>query len=384
MDPQQVYKKFKSLFNGEPLLVRSPGRVNLIGEHTDYNEGFVLPAATDKALIFAVAPSGSNNCNIIANDLNDSVKFQIDSLVKSDKGWPNYLLGVVQQIKENNFQLGGFNCVFGGDIPIGAGLSSSAALECGLAFGLNELFNLRIEKQALARIAQKAEHQFVGVRCGIMDQFANLFGMKNAVMKLDCSSLEFEHFLFDFADITIVLCDTQISHSLAASQYNERRRQCEQGVNFLRDFYPHIQSLRDVTLEMLAEKESQMAPEIHKRCEYVVRENDRVIAACEALRSGDLESFGNKMFESHAGLRDDYEVSCPELDFLVEFATDEDAVLGARLMGGGFGGCTINLVKKDALKDFTEKIQVEFKSTFGTELNIYIIHFEFGTALIRA
>lgn len=364
-------------------MVYSPARINLIGEHTDYNEGFVLPAAIDKAMIFAVAPSGSDLCTIMALDLDDTFEFRIHSLEKTKKEWANYILGVVQQIARLNLEVKGFNCAFGGDIPVGAGLSSSAALACGSGFALNELFDLGIARHGLARIAQRAEHQFVGVHCGIMDQFANLFGKENHVLMLDCRTQEFGYHLFDRDDIGIVLCHTRISHALAASEYNVRRQECEQGVRFLQNVYPQVRSLRDVSMAMLNERKSEMGIEIYRRCEYVIHENDRVVAACEALKSGNLQILGMKMFETHAGLRDHYQVSCAELDFLAEFARKKAGILGARMMGGGFGGCTINLVSRDAIGDFSDEIQFEYQSKFAGELEVYQVKIGPGTSIIH-
>lgn len=384
MIQNKIADAFRNLYQKEPFLVRSPGRVNLIGEHTDYNHGFVLPAAIDKAIYFAVAPSASKSCRLFAVDMDDGYDFQIDSFERTDKGWPNYLLGVIDQFQKAGYELNGFDCAFGGDIPIGAGLSSSAAIEAGLAFIFNELFDLNVEKLDLVKMAQKAENEFVGVRCGIMDQFVNIFGAENKVLKLDCRSLEFEHYPFEFDDIDVVLLDTQVSHSLASSEYNIRRRQCETGVQQIQKSHPEVNSLRDITIEMLQEHKLHLDPIIYKRCDYVIRENDRLLAGCADLQRGDLIAFGQKMYETHAGLRDDYEVSCPELDFLVDLTLDEEGVLGARMMGGGFGGCIINLVQQSALKEFTEKARLAYKSEMGRDLKIYITHIEAGTSIIQS
>jgi len=380
----QIAEDFKSLYKKEPLLVRSPGRVNLIGEHTDYNKGFVLPAAIDKAIYFAIAPSESKLCRLYAWDMNDHFDFQIDSFKKTEKVWPNYLLGVVDQFQKADYELKGFDCVFGGDIPIGAGLSSSAAIEAGLAFIFNEMFDLKIDKLELVKMAQKAENEFVGVRCGIMDQFINIFGAEHRVLKLDCRSLEFDYYPFEFDDIHVVLCDTQVSHSLASSEYNIRRQQCESGVRQLQKSFPALQSLRDVSIEMLEEHRAKLDPVIYKRCDYVVRENNRLLAGCHDLQKGDLKAFGEKLYETHIGLRDDYEVSCPELDFLVDLTLNEGGVLGARMMGGGFGGCTINLVQQNALEEFIEKAQKAYETEMGKDLKIYITHIEAGTSIIQS
>ncbi|MFQ5740298.1 MAG: galactokinase [Acidobacteriota bacterium] len=382
VDPQQIRETFKKTWNEEPLLVRSPGRVNLIGEHTDYNQGFVMPAAIDKAIFFALSASGSDRCSVIASNLPDSFEFSLGAWGKSDQGWPNYLLGVVEQIQDMDLRLRGFNCVFGGDIPVGAGLSSSAALECGLAFALNELFALGMDKWSLARLSQRAEQEFVGLECGIMDQFANLFGLQDHFLLLDCHSLDYQALPFLFEEVEILLFDTRVAHSLAASEYNLRRRQCEQGVRYLQRFFPGLRSLRDVSVEMLEEKREEMDAETWRRCAYVVRENARVLQVGEALREGRLEWMGEKMFDSHAGLRDDYEVSCPQLDHLVELAASEKGVLGARLMGGGFGGCTINLVRSDAVAEASDRIQSGYQAKFGKDLGVYAVAIGPGTSLL--
>lgn len=379
---KRLILKFKELFSNNPLIIRSPGRINLIGEHTDYNEGFVLPAAIDKNIFFAIAPRDDKKCSLYAADLKDGFEFEINNFCKSEKIWPNYLIGVVDQLKKCKFEIKGFNCVFGGDIPIGAGLSSSAAIEAGLAFALNEIFELNIEKINLVKLSQRAENEFVGVQCGIMDQFINIFGKENKVLKLDCRTLEFEYYPFELNDLQIVLCDTQVKHSLASGEYNARRTQCEEGVRILRKFNNKIHTLRDVDLEFLNSHRSELDSIIFKRCKYVIKENSRVDASCRDLGDGDFISFGQRMYESHEGLRDEYEVSCKELDTLVEIASNHDAVLGTRMMGGGFGGCTINLVKKDGLEDFKEKITKVYSAQVSKSIKIYITRIESGTSII--
>ncbi len=377
-----ISKRFREVFDGEPLLVRSPGRVNLIGEHTDYNEGYVLPAAIDKAIYFAVSPRNDQKCHMVANDLRDSHTCDVANLVKSPKGWPNYLMGVVDQLQRNGFTVPGFNCVFGGDIPIAAGLSSSAAIEAGLAFALNELFHFDIDKLTLVQLAQKAENEFVGVQCGIMDQLINIYGQEKQVLKLDCRSLEHEYFPFERDDLRIVLCDSQVQRELATSEYNLRRFQCEEGVRLLQELVPGLRTLRDVDPELLEEHRGAMNPEIYKRCKYVTEENQRVLSACEDLAKGDFSAFGRRMFESHAGLQNEYEVSCRELDILVEGASQADGVLGARMMGAGFGGCTINLVQEKYLDSFYQEIENVYRDKLEKSPRIYVTKIEAGTALV--
>jgi len=362
------------------LVIVSPGRVNLIGEHTDYNEGFVLPAAVDKGIGFIIAARNDHKCRLYASDFKDFAESDLAVVRKSEKQWVNYLLGVVDQMKRHGYDIRGFDLVFGGDIPIGAGMSSSAAVEGGLAFALNELFNLQIEKMALVKIAQKAENEFVGVQCGIMDQFANLFGQENKVIKLDCRSLDYEYYPFNRADVKIVLCDSQVKRELASSEYNVRRNQCEMGVRLLQKYNPEIRSLRDAPLELLEAHKSEFNPVVYKRCHYVIKENNRVLAACKDLTANDFSGFGKRMFESHFGLRNEFEVSSTELDTLVEIAASLDGVLGARLMGAGFGGCTINLVEEEHLDNFTKTMQKEYLKRMNKEVKIHVCKIQSGTA----
>lgn len=380
--PEKVKSKFEKLFGKKPLIIRSPGRVNLIGEHTDYNEGFVLPAAIDKSIYFAIHPLRGKNAYLYAADMNESCEFDIDDIGKSDKQWANYLIGIVDQIKKRDKEIRGFECVFGGDIPIGAGLSSSAAIEAGLAFALNELFELEIDNLDLVKLSQKAENEFVGVQCGIMDQFINIFGKENNVLKLDCRSLDYEYYPFRNENLKIVLCDTQIKHSLASSEYNLRRRQCEEGVINLRQFDNSLKSLRDVKPDFLNEHRADLDPVVFRRCEYVIKENERVKSACNDLTGNNFNDFGRMMYQSHEGLRNDYEVSCSELDLLVDIASATEGVLGARMMGGGFGGCTINLVSEDRIEDFKINISSGYKMKFNIEPKFYISEIIGGTGII--
>jgi galactokinase len=356
--------------------------VNLIGEHTDYNEGFVLPAAIDKAVVFAAAPRADNRLHFYAADLKDEFVSDLDSLQKSSKGWPNYLLGVIDQLKKAGYTIRGCDVVFGGDIPIGAGLSSSAALECGFAFALDELFGLSLDRLEIVKLAQRAENQFVGVKCGIMDQFVNIFGRDKKVLKIDCRSLECEYLPFERDDLLIVLCETEVRRTLASSEYNVRRQQCEAGVHALRRYDPEVRSLRDVSLDLLQKHKREMDPTIFKRCHYVVRENERVLEVCNDLRQNDFRSFGQRMYESHRGLRDEYQVSSPELDALVEIASSVSGVLGARMMGAGFGGCTINLVEEPVVSQFVEIVQQRYPERTGKAINVYVTRIQSGTAKV--
>jgi galactokinase len=376
-----VEKKFKSRYNEQPLIVRSPGRVNLIGEHTDYNMGFVLPAAIDKAIYFAVAPRTDTTCRIFSVDMNDEHSFDVNDLRATPKGWPNYLMGVVDQFLKAGYSLFGFNCVFGGNIPIGAGLSSSAAIEAGLAYALNIIFELNIDRLTLVRMAQKAENEFVGVQCGIMDQYINIFGQEEKALQLDCRSLQHSYYPFD-ERIAVVLFDTRVSHSLASSEYNKRRKECAEGVEIIKRSYPAVAYLRDVSTEMLAACKPQMSPLIYRRCNYVVEENNRVLNACRALEAKEIGVFGGYMSESHNGLSREYEVSCRELDFLVEAVRGTPSVYGARMMGGGFGGCTINLVEKDSVAEVKGIVTEKYGGQFGVELKTYVTSISAGTSVV--
>ncbi|NTU50987.1 MAG: galactokinase [Candidatus Aminicenantes bacterium] len=377
-----IADKSRRHFPGKPLLVVSPGRVNLIGEHTDYNEGFVLPGATDKAVVFAVSPRADGLCHLVSHDFDQEFRCELGALHRSPLRWPDYLQGVVDQFVKAGHRVGGFSCVFGGDIPIGAGMSSSAAIEGGLAFALNAVFGLGLDSLTLVKLAQRAENEFVGVRCGIMDQFINIHGRERSVLKLDCRSLEFERYPFEREDLRVVVADTLVRRELASSEYNVRRGQCEAGVNVLRAHDPSIRSLRDVTLDLLREHRAELEPVVFRRCEYVVRENTRVGDACAALARNDFAVFGGLMNLSHAGLRDDYEVSSAELDALVEAARRVPGVLGARMMGAGFGGCTISLVEAAAVPEFEARVSRDFEAATGKAPKIHVIRIEQGTRAV--
>jgi galactokinase len=374
--------KFRAIFNAEPLVVRSPGRVNLIGEHTDYNDGFVLPAAINKAIYVAAAISNHDQCHFVAADMKEDYKTDINKLEKIEGHWSVYINSVIDQLQKAGYTIGGFNCVLGGDIPTGAGMSSSAAVECAVLFALNELFALGLDKMAMVKMAQQAENKYVGVQCGIMDQFASMFGKKDHVIKLDCRSLEYEYKPFDMKGIRIVLFDTNIKHSLASSEYNTRRLQCEAGVAMVQQHYPEVKKLRDVTLAMLDEIVLPKAEKVYLRCSFIVEEIQRLQDACIDLEQHDMVSFGKKMFATHKGLSELYDVSCKELDFMVDFVKNEPAVLGARMMGGGFGGCSINLVKEEAIEALSGRIEAAYSTAFGIEMKVYIATIENGTSIV--
>jgi galactokinase len=381
----QIRDKFFELFEKEPMIIRSPGRINLIGEHTDYNDGFVMPAAIDKEILFAIAPSDTEESSAYAYRFDEKITLDIVNPKPVDQPeWANYLLGVLAQLKQNNYVVKPFNCVFGGDIPMGAGLSSSAAMECGFAFAISELFRLNIPKFKVITMAQWAEHNYVGVKCGIMDQFASVMGKEGHVIMLDCRSLQYRHSPINLKDYTILLCDTKVKHSLVSSEYNTRRSECEHGVTILQKYNSNIKSLRDVSIDMLVDHRTEFPGKVYNRCYYVVQEIERVQQANKDLEKGDLKAFGKKMFETHQGLSALYEVSCPELDFLVEEARKFGEVLGSRMMGGGFGGCTINIVKKDFIESFEAHLKEVYKKTFNIDMQTYQVNVRGGTSVVSA
>jgi galactokinase len=380
-----VIRKFRELYSGEPLVIRAPGRINLIGEHTDYNDGFVMPAAINYGTFFALAPATDNRTEIFALKYNESGEVRLDQDIQpvTDQVWMNYLLGVIHQLKQQGHKLKPFKCVVGGNIPVGSGLSSSASLECGFAFALNELNHLSIDKQKLIAMAQWSEHNFVGVKCGIMDQFASMMGRKGNVILLDCRSLEYSYSPLTLSGHSLVLCDTKVKHALVTSDYNTRRQECERGIRVLQKHYPNVKSLRDVNELMLRNHEHEFEGKEFNRCLYVVREIERVQAANQYLQINNLKGFGEKMFETHSGLSEMYEVSCEELDFFVAIAREHPGVIGARMMGGGFGGCTINIVKTDAVEDFVSTLTKSYRTSLGLEAEIYRVTVEDGVSILQ-
>ena len=375
---------FEKTFNSDAdKVVLSPGRINIIGEHIDYNDGFVLPAAIDKIICFAFEKNNSNTAVIHAIDLNESVAIEVTKeAVLSEVVWTNYLRGVLFQLKLKGYTVGGFNCVFSSNIPAGSGLSSSAALECGFLFGINEIFNLGIKSIDIALMGQNAEH-WVGINCGIMDQFASVMGLENKVIKIDCRTLEYTYHDANFDDYSLILFDSNVKHSLFTSEYNNRRIECTEGLSIVNENYPEIESFRDCDVDHLMSLKSKMSDNVFKRSLYAVKEIKRVIQACEALDKGDIKTLGKIMFETHEGLSKDYEVSCAELDYLVNLALGEEDVIGSRLMGGGFGGCTITLVKKGSEAVIKEKFTKLYLDKFNIDLKIYDAKISNGTSLYK-
>lgn len=376
--------QLKNYIKDNSLIIRSPGRINLIGEHTDYNDGYVLPAAIDKAAYIAITPRSDREIHLVSIDMNDSFNTTLDELtINRATSWPNYLLGVVDQFIKAGINVPGFDAALTGDIPLGAGLSSSAAVECAMALALNEITNAGFDKLTMVKMAQKAEHEFAGVQCGIMDQFASMFGKQHHVIRLDCRSLEYEYEPLEMEGYKIILFDSNVKHSLASTEYNVRRKQCETGVAMIQQHHHEIKSLRDVTMEMLDKYVLPNDLLIYQRCKYVVEENNRLLEACKDLEANNLVAFGKKMFETHHGLSKLYEVSCPELDFLVTQVQDNPAVVGARMMGGGFGGCTINIVKEEAVCDLIKETTTVYNAAMQKELKAYIVNIEDGSSVIR-
>jgi len=367
---------FSKKFKGSPSIFIAPGRINLIGEHTDYNEGFVMPAAIDHHITFAIALNDTGKFNFYAIDYNETASFDWNSIVPGD-GWINYLMGVVDGFKDRSLR--GVDCVFGSTIPVGAGLSSSAALCCGFGYAINELQDFGLSRLELAKIAQHSEHEFAGVRCGIMDQYASLNGKKNSALLLDCKNLSHEVLPVSLGDHRIMLIDTKVKHSLASTAYNDRRASCEEGVRKLKKHKHNINSLRDVTRVMLDEHQDELGEEVYIKCSFVVDEIARTIAASKLLKAGEIEKFGALLYETHWGLSKSYDVSCEELDFLVSLAEEEkDSVIGARMMGGGFGGCTINLVHRSKIDFLRGYVHEKYFTTFRKEPDFYLVNLADG------
>ena len=373
---------FEKTFGNMPQkTVLSPGRINIIGEHIDYNDGYVLPAAIDKVICFAFEKTNAPMSTIIAIDLDESFEINLESpITLSETIWTNYFRGVLQQIQKKGLAIGNFNCVFSSNIPMGSGLSSSAALECGFLYGLNEVFQLDIKPVDIALMGQSAEH-WVGINCGIMDQFSSVMGKENQVVKIDCRSLEYEYHKADFSDYSLVLFDSNVKHSLFTSAYNQRRQECEQGLAILTAHFPEVSSFRDCTEAQICSIKDKMTEEVFKRSHYAIKEIKRVTLACEALDRGDILTLGQLLFETHEGLSKEYEVSCAELDMIVDTLKKEPAVVGSRMMGGGFGGCTINLIKKGEEDAIKTKLTQLYQAAFGIELKIYEVKISNGTSL---
>ena len=374
MDLEYVRSRFIKHFDGKTGNVyASPGRINLIGEHTDYNGGFVFPGAVDKGIMAEVRPNGTDTIMCYSIDLKDRVEFKVDDPQGPHTSWARYIYGIVQEMRKLGVDVKGFNTAFAGDVPLGAGMSSSAALESCFAFALNDLFgDNKVSKWDMVLAGQATEHNYCGVKCGIMDQFASVFGQAGKLMRLDCRSREFEYFPFNPEGYKLVLLDSKVKHELASSAYNDRRHSCENVVATLQKKYTDkkIETLRDADWAMLESVKGEMSEEDYLRATFVLGEKDRVLAVCDALEKGDYETVGKKMYETHHGLSKEYEVSCEELDYLNELAK-ENNVTGSRIMGGGFGGCTINLVKEELYDAFVANASEKYEAKYGRKPGVY-------------
>lgn len=383
MDTNQIELEFKTRFGTSPTIFSSPGRINIIGEHTDYNEGFVLPASIDKVILVAIDKRNDQEVHLYSIKYKESFSTHLSAIKPAEKQWASYILGVVHELQKLGLSFSGFNLVLDGDVPDGAGLSSSAALACATTYALNEIFKLKLEKLKMVQISQKAEHNFIGVMCGIMDQFASMFGKKDHAIRLDCKTLAYTYVPVNIEGYKFVLFNSNVKHNLANSAYNDRREACLKGVALIHEKYAGVNSLRDANLQMLDECVKTKDLAIYNKCKFVVEEIERVQLACTDLKNNNLKSLGKRMYETHEGLSKVYEVSCQELDFLVGAVKPNRAVLGARMMGGGFGGCTINLVKEDAIEELTKELTVLYKQEFGLDLTSYIVKIGDGSQLIK-
>ena len=384
VDLDELRNAFRKLYNAEPRLFGAPGRVNLIGEHTDYNDGFVLPMAIDRVTIAAASARDDRTVRVHSLNLDESRAFDLDGEPQAQRGiWLDYVEGVARVLESRGALLSGADIMLSSDVPVGAGLSSSAALELSVGFALIALSGAKVEMVALALAGQEAEHTFVGTQCGIMDQLVAALGRRAHALLIDCRSLETEAIPMNIEDVAVVVCDTRVKHELASSEYNKRRAECARGVELLRRSLPGIRALRDVSTGEFERYEDRLPEPVRSRCRHIVTENERTLRAASALRSGRLDLMGQLMHASHLSLRDDYEVSSAELDALVDIADGIDGVLGARMTGGGFGGCTVNLVRRERLEEFRELVSREYHRATGYKTDIYLVEASDGAREIR-
>ena len=379
-----IERKFEAVFGTKPaVVVRAPGRVNLIGEHTDYNDGFVLPVAIDRGILMAAAPRDDGRVVLHALDFGQSVEFSLEAIERDEeKPWSNYQRGVAYFLQERGFKLVGLNACISGDVPIGSGLSSSAAVEVAAAYTWQVLSGFELSRVELALLCQRAENEFVGMSCGIMDQFVSALGHRGHALFLDCRSLDYELIPLP-SGAKIVIADTGVRRDLVSSEYNTRRRECEEGVRLLQQYLPHVRALRDVSIAQFETYQGELPNTVRRRCRHVVSENERVLSSVEALRRGDLAAFGRLMNESHRSLRDDYEVSCSELDDMVEAARKVKGVYGSRMTGAGFGGCTVSLVAEEAVEEFRRRVAAEYEAATGLVPRIYVCSAEDGVEAVK-
>ena len=380
----ELIATFEDIFQKPPqLLVKAPGRINLIGEHTDYNKGYVLPSAIDCFMNFGISPNEqSNKVCIHALDMDDSVQISLNDLTKSDKEWANFFIGILLQLKKENKSVPGFDLAFGGNIPIGAGLSSSSAMECGFLKALDELYNLELSNKDIIDISHKSNHDFLGLQGGIMDHFTILYGKKDQAILLNCENLEHQYIPLDFGEYEIVLFDSKVSHSLVHSAYNDRVAECKQALKIIKIKHPRIEHLSSIDDTILSQTKDDMPDKIYRRAKFVKEENKRVHDFCNALEKKDYGELGSLLYKSHEGLSHDYEVSCQEMDALVEITKSHPEISGARMMGGGFGGCMISLIKKEKVQEITQSILKSYKERVGLYAEIHFVHTSEGAFVI--
>lgn len=368
----ELMDRFKKLYGGDPLLLQAPGRVNLIGEHTDYNEGFVFPAAIEFQTKIAIAKRSDRRLIVSSENYTERVEFDLDDLPSAPRSyWSDYVVGVVRQLEHVCGPVPGANLLINGDVPLGAGLSSSASLEVAVCKAFLEISGKTLDRTAIAQLCQQAENQFIGARCGIMDQFISVHGSKNHALRLDCRTLEYRQLPIP-ADTKLVICNTMVSHSHSGGEYNDRRAECEAAAHYFAERVSGVKSLRDVTMDDFEKLGDGLSPIVRKRCRHVLSENMRVLQAAEALQAGDLKLFGRLMVSSHASLRDDFDVSSVELDLMVQLAEEQFGVYGSRMTGGGFGGCTINLVHENYVDAFKSAVGAQYKQHTGRQPEIYV------------
>lgn len=383
LSKETIQNSFQTHFQHQAdKVVKSPGRINIIGEHTDYNHGYVMPAAIDKYIYIAVSQREDDTINMYSEDYNESYQTIIHQSHENAPDWAKYIIGVSEIISAKNNLIKGFNIYVVGDVPLGAGLSSSAAFSCATAFALDQLFECNLSREEIAKIGQQTEHEYIGLKCGIMDQFASVMGKDNHAVQLDCNDLSYTYIPLDWKDYEVLLLNSNVKHNLASSAYNDRRASCEQGVAWVKEHKSTVESLRDVTIDDLNDYVLPKSEEVYVKCKFVVEENNRVLEASKALQNHDFEKLGQLLFKAHRALSNEYEVSCAELDFLIDEVEKMPEVIGARMMGGGFGGCTINIVKKGQRHTVIDKITPLYKAQFGFEPSALRMSIGNGTSLV--